>query len=103
MEAAGRGLPPPPDPWPAELGEDEDDPINAWIHEQTRDLALADVLAESEATFDALIAGIQALPKDEAARQRAQWLEATAEDGHPWGHFGEHEPSVRDWLATDPS
>jgi Mycothiol maleylpyruvate isomerase N-terminal domain len=102
LEAAGRGVPPPPDPWPAELGEEEDDPINAWIHEQTRDLPLADVLAESEATYAALIAGIKALPMDEAARQRAAWVEAAEQDGHPWGHLGEHEPSVRAWLATDP-
>jgi hypothetical protein len=102
LEAAGRGAPSPPDPWPAELGEDEDDPINAWIHEQTRDLPLPDVLAESEATWDALIAGIGMLPMDEAARQRAAWLEAAAQDGHPWGHLGEHEPSVRRWLASDP-
>jgi hypothetical protein len=102
VEAASRGAPPPPDPWPAELGEDEDDPINAWIHEQTKDLPLSDVLAESDAAWEALIAGIWALPMDEAARQRAAWLEAAEQDGHPWGHLGEHEPSVREWLASDP-
>jgi len=102
VEAAGRGVPPPPNPWPPELGEDEDDAINAWIHEQTRDLPPGDVLAESEATWEALLGGIQALPMDEAARQRAAWLEAAEQDGHPWGHLGEHEPSVREWLATDP-
>jgi hypothetical protein len=105
VEAAGRGVPPPPDPWPADLGEDddsidEDDPINAWIHEQTKDLALSDVLAESEATWEALIARIEALPMNAAEQQRTAWLEAAAEDGHPWGHLGEHEPSVRRWLEA---
>jgi hypothetical protein len=102
VEAVGRGVPPPANPWPTELGEDEDDLVNAWIHEQTRDLPLGDVLAESEVTWEALIAGIEALPMDAAALQRAAWLEAAEEDGHPWGHLGEHEPSVRRWLATDP-
>ena len=99
---AGRGVSPPPNPWPDELvvGEDEDDPINAWIYEQTRDLPLGDVLAESEASWDALIAGIEALPMDAAAQQHTAWLEAAAEDGHPWGHLGEHEPSVRRWLEA---
>jgi len=48
--AAGRGVPPPPNPWPTDLGEDEDDLINAWIHEQTRDHPLEDVLATAQMT-----------------------------------------------------
>src|SRR5688572_16209065 len=43
LEAVAVGREEPPNPWPAELGDDEDDPVNAWIHEGTRDRPLRDV------------------------------------------------------------
>jgi hypothetical protein len=102
LEAAGRGDPPPPAPWPAELGEDEDDPINAWIHEQTKDRPLSDVLAEADATYDAFIAAILALPlKDATDPERFDWLEGEAlVDADFSGHLAGHEPDVRRWLAS---
>jgi hypothetical protein len=104
LEAAGRGDPPPSAPWPAELGEDEDDPINAWIHEQTKDRPLSDVLAEADATYDAFISAILGLPlKDATDPERFDWLEGEAlVDADFSGHLAGHEPDVRRWLASVP-
>jgi hypothetical protein len=104
LEAAGRGDPPPPAPWPAELGKGEDDPINAWIHERTKDRLLSDVLAEADATYDAFIAAVLALPpKDATDPERFDWLEGEAlVDADFSGHLAEHEPDVRRWLASAP-
>ena len=99
LAALGRGDPPPPAPWPAEFGDDEDDAINGWIHEETKDHPLAAALADTEASYDAFVAAIRAMPLDAATREAAQWAEAEIEDGHPYGHLGEHEPDVRRWLA----
>src|SRR3954463_1532645 len=53
LEAAARGEPEPPAPWSAELpGDAEDDPINDWIHERTKDRPAAELLAEADAVYD---------------------------------------------------
>jgi hypothetical protein len=98
LEAAGRGEPKPPSPWPVELGEDEDDPINAWIHEHTKDDPLPRVLAEADAAYEAVLAAVRALPLEVAARELESYVEAEADDGHPYGHLGTHEVDVRRWL-----
>ena len=105
LEAAARGEPTPPSPWPAELGDDEDDPINGWIHEQTKDRPLATVLAEADATYDALIAAVNELPMEDLTNaQRFEWLEGEAlANVDLGGHLDGHEPDVRRWLADQPS
>jgi hypothetical protein len=103
LEAAARGGPPPPMPWAAELGEEETDPVNAWIHDRTKDNPLPDVLSEADSTYDTMIAAVRAMPVDDATRERAAWDEAQVEDGHPYGHLGAHESSVRRWLEALPS
>ena len=100
LEAAGQGEPPPPTPWAAEFGEEETDPVNAWIYERTKDDQLGAVLAEAAATYDGFIAAVRALPVEDAARERASWDESQVEDGHPYGHLGEHERGVREWLVA---
>ncbi len=100
LEAAGRGEPPPPTPWAAGLGEEETDPVNAWIHERTKDDPLGAVLSEAASAYDALIAVVGGLPVEVAAREHEAWDEAAIEDRHPFGHLGEHEPGVRQWLAA---
>jgi hypothetical protein len=54
-------------PWPAELGElDEDDDvdeINAWIYKTNRDRPLADVLNDSREVFQQLVTEVSALPR----------------------------------------
>jgi hypothetical protein len=102
LEAARRGDPEPRLRWPAELGEDEDDPINAWIHERTTSRALPDVLAEADRTYGDFIAAIEALPlRDAIDPGRFPWLDRLALVDSDFGdHLAEHEPDVRGWLAT---
>jgi hypothetical protein len=102
LQATARGEPPPPTPWAAELGEEETDPVNAWIHDRTKDDPLPAVLSEAASTYDAMIAAVRAMPVEDAARERAAWDEAEVEDGHPYGHLGEHETGVRRWLEALP-
>ena len=102
LDAAGRGEAPPPSPWPAELDGVEDEPINAWIHDQTKDRPLSEVLADADAIYDAFIAAILALPlKDATDPERFDWLEGVAlVDSDFGGHLAEHEPDVRRWLGN---
>jgi hypothetical protein len=101
LEAAARGEPEPAPPWPASLGSDEDDPINAWIHDRTSDRPAAELLAEADSIYDDFIAAIRALPMDAVTDpRRFSWLEGEAlADSDFGGHLDEHEPDVRAWLA----
>jgi hypothetical protein len=101
LEAAGRGEPEPADPWPAELTDD--DAINDWIHDRDRDRSLDDLLADYDSSFDRLAAAIAALPDDAATKpDYFPWMEGTAVvEGDFFSHLDEeHEPSIREWLAT---
>ena len=101
FEAAAAGRGEPPLPWPAELGDEEDDPINAWIHERTRDRPLRDVLDDVDRSYERLANAIAALPEDLVTRPDAfAWAggEALA-DAQLFGHLhDEHEPAIRAWL-----
>jgi hypothetical protein len=103
LQAAGRGEPPPANPWPAELGDDEEDPINTWIHEQTRDRPLAEVLAAADTVYDDFAEAIEKLPLALLTDpMRFDWMGGVAlADGDFAGHLDEHEPDVRRWLAGD--
>src|SRR6266545_2725858 len=61
LEASARGEPEPSSPWPAEL--EDDDSINAWIHERDRNRTLEDVLADYDSSFERLAAALEALPE----------------------------------------
>lgn len=94
----------PPTPWPAAL--ETDDEINAWIHEQHRDRPLADVLADVDDSYERLARLIETMPEDDVtAPGRFDWMEGHAlVDLDLFGHLHEeHEPSIRDWLATRPA
>jgi hypothetical protein len=101
LEAAARGEPPPANPWPAELGDDEDDPINAWMHDQSRDRPLAEVLAEADRVYDDFVAAVETLRPDMLTDpKRFDWLGGAAlAEADFAGHLNEHEPDVRRWLA----
>ena len=101
LQAAARGEPPPPNPWPADLGDQEDDTINAWMHERTKDLPLDRVLADADGIYDEFTAAVAALPADLLTDPgRFDWMEGVAlADGDFSGHLDEHEPDVRAWLA----
>ena len=102
LEAAARGEPEPPPAWPAALGSDEDDPINAWIHDRTKDRPAAELLAAADAVYDDFVAAVRALPLRQATDPtRFPWLEGEALVDVDFGsHLGEHEPDVRSWLAN---
>jgi Mycothiol maleylpyruvate isomerase N-terminal domain len=102
LGAAARGEPEPAPFWPPSLGEDEDDPINAWIHEQTKDRPSAELLAEADAVYDDFIASIRALPIEDVTKPgRFPWLEGEAlADVDFSGHLDEHEPDVRRFLES---
>jgi len=101
LEAAARGEPEPPKPWPSDLGDEEDDAINAWMHEQTKDLPLDDVLADADAVWDRFVASIEALPAEMVTDpNRFHWLEGVSlADSDFAGHLNEHEPDVRAFIA----
>ena len=103
LEAAARGEPTPPNPWPAELGEDEDDPINAWLHDQSKDRPADQVLADADRVYDDLIAAIRSLPLEVATDPNAiPSLGGQAlVDADFSGHLALHEADVRSWLATE--
>lgn len=102
LDAAARGAPEPLPFWPAELGSTEDDPINAWIHERTKDRPAGELLAEADAVYDDFITAIRALPIDAVTEPgRFPWLEGEAlADVDFGGHLDEHEPDVRRWLEA---
>ena len=102
LAAASHGDAMPPLPWPAELGEDEDDPINSWIHEQTKDRPLADALADAEKSYDHLATAVNRFADDDLSDpDRFPWLGGTAlADADFGGHLGTHEADVRRWLDS---
>jgi hypothetical protein len=101
LEAAAAGEPEPPNPWPDDLGDDEDDTINAWMHERTKDRPLDEALAEADAIWDEFAAVVATLPEDLLTDPtRFDWMEGVAlADGDFAAHLDEHEPGVRAWLA----
>ncbi|MEA2608068.1 MAG: hypothetical protein QOJ75_311 [Chloroflexota bacterium] len=101
LQAAARGEPPPANPWPSDLGEEEDDAINAWMHERSRDRPRAEVFAEADGIYDDFVAVVESLPADILSDpNRFDWMEGVAlADGEFAGHLDEHEPDVRRWLA----
>lgn len=99
LEALSRGEPEPPDPWPAAL--EDDDAINAWIHDQQAGRSPAQLVGDYDASYDRVVAVIEAMPEDKLTDPNAiPWLEAALIDIDFTGHFHEeHLPSVRAWLA----
>lgn len=100
FEAASRGDPTPPPPWPAEL--DDDDRINAWIQQASAGRPLDDVLADYDSTFDRLADVLETIPEDVLADPRAfSWTGGEPLlDGDFTSHLhDEHLPSIREWLA----
>ena len=101
LEAAAEGRDEPPNPWPAELGDEEDDTVNDWIHERTRDRPLNEVLDDVDRSYERYASAVAALPEDLVTRSDAfPWLEGEAlADAELFGHLhDEHEPALRAWL-----
>jgi hypothetical protein len=99
LEAAAEGRPEPPAAWPAEL--DDDDSINAWIHEHNRDRTVREVLDDIDRSYERLANAIAALPQETLTDPDAfRWLGGQSlADRELFGHLhDEHEPSIRAWL-----
>jgi len=98
LEAASRGEPEPAPPWPSEL--DDDDEINTWIHEQHGGRSPEQLIAEYDASYDRLIAAIEALPEEQLADPDAfPWAGEPLVNVDFTGHLhDEHVASVRAWL-----
>jgi len=101
IQAAQRGEPEPPSPWPAHL--QTDDEINAWIYETNRERSVREVLDESHQVFQQLIAVIEGLPDDTRIDEEHHlvWLNGQRfSAGEFFDHFhDDHESDVRAWLA----
>ena len=102
LEAGASGRPQPGNPWPAELDErdDDDEGINAWIHEQHAGRPPAELVAAYDASYDRLAAVLDSLPEDVLTdAQAVPWLGAALADVDFTGHLhDEHVPGVRAWL-----
>jgi hypothetical protein len=106
LQAAGRGEPEPPPPWPAHL--QTDDEINAWIYESNRGRSVPEVLDEMQQIHQQLLTVIGGLPDDvrveEVWYDRVFYLLWVDDKRFPAGEFfdhfhDDHEPDVRAWLA----
>jgi hypothetical protein len=106
LQAALRGEPEPPSPWPVEL--QTDDEINAWIYEANRGRSVREVLDETHQVNQRLLALIEGLP-DEVRLERVEpayhlvWVgDQRFLPGEFFDHFrDDHEPDVRAWLARE--
>jgi hypothetical protein len=106
VQAAARGEPQPPPPWPANL--EEDDEINAWIHESARSRPVSDVVDETRRVLEQLFAVLQALPEDVRIEELTDgetfhmvWIgDERFAAGDFFDHLhDDHEADVRAWLA----
>ena len=101
MQAAQRGEPEPPPPWPAQL--QTEDEINTWIYESKKGRPVHEVLNETDQQFQQLIAVIESLPDD--VRIEPQWRLVWLGDerfsaSEFFDHFhDDHEPDIRAWLT----
>lgn len=106
LQAAQRGEPEPPPPWPAHL--QTDDEINAWIYETYRGRSLREVLEETRQVHQRLVTTIEELTDDVRIEtiEPAYSLVWVNDQRFPasefFDHFrDDHQPDVRAWLARE--
>ncbi len=103
LQAAQRGQPEPPPPWPAHLQAEDD--INAWIYETNRGRSLDEVLEEMRRVNQQILAIIGSLPDDVQIEPAYHlvWVNGTRfPPGEFFDHFhDDHEPDVRAWLGNE--
>jgi hypothetical protein len=99
-------------PWPAQFDEADDlHEINVWFYETNRDKPLADVLRESNETFERVEIALATMPEDDLLTPgRFAWLYWTSTALGPavirgtQNHYRrEHEPAIKHWLARQTS
>jgi len=98
LEAGGRGEPEPAPPWPADL--EDDDVINTWIHEHDAGRSPEELVASYDASYDRLIAALEALPEALLIDPDAvPWVGGPLVEIDFTGHLhDEHVAGVRAWL-----
>lgn len=99
VRALGEGRGEPPEPWPADLGDD--DAVNLWMHARMSDRSVDDVLAAVDASYDQLATALAALPAEVLTDpQAAAWLDGESALETDWlGHLhDEHDAPIRAWL-----
>jgi uncharacterized protein (TIGR03083 family) len=102
LEAAGGGPPAAERFWPADVADD-DDAVNDWIHAQHRDRPAAAILADVDASYGRLRNAVERLDEEAVTDpDRFPWLEGQAlAEVALFSHLhDEHEPTIREWLAT---
>lgn len=109
IEAAQRGVPEPPPPWPAHL--QTDDEVNVWIYEANKGLSVHEVLKEAEQDFQQLLAVVDEFPEDipiDTIHQgeREYYLvildDQRIHPGELFDHYhDDHEDDIRAWLAQE--
>jgi hypothetical protein len=102
--ALGRGEPEPAPPWPAGLDADDDvDKVNDWIREGHAGRSPEQLVADSEASYDRLIASLEAMPA-QVMTAVAAWADEALVDVDFTGHLhDEHVAPVRAWLEGERS
>ena len=101
IEAAARGLPEPPRPWPPEIAGDDYDGINRWFQDRDRDRSLDDVLDDYDRSFERLAQAIEALPEAIAHDPNGMaWTggEPVVDLDFTEHLHEEHLPDIRAWL-----
>jgi hypothetical protein len=98
LEAFSRGEPDPPDPWPAEL--DDDDSINDWIHSHHGDRSPEQLVGDYDVSYDRLIGALESIRDDALTDPNTiPWLGDSLVNVDFTGHLhDEHMPGVRAWL-----
>lgn len=101
LNAARDDEPQPSPRWPASL--QNDDEINAWIYENSRDQSLQDVLAESRQVFQQLVATVERFPDDltiDPSYRIVRFGDQRFSVSEFFDHFhDDHEPDMRAWLS----
>ena len=102
LEALSLGEPDPPNPWPAELDDnnDDDNAVNAWIHDRHAGRTPAQLVGDYDASYSRLVAVIDSMPDDKLTDPNAiPGIGGPLVDIDFTGHLhDEHVPSVRAWL-----
>jgi hypothetical protein len=103
LEAFSRGQPDPPNPWPAEL--EDDDRINEWIRDHHAGRSPAELVGDCDAAYDRLVEVIETTSDEKLMDPEAiPWVGSALVDVDFSGHLhDEHVPTVRAWLATLPT
>lgn len=103
MQAAQRGDPEPPPPWPPQV--QSEDEINAWIYESNRERSLGEVLEDMHQDHQQLLSFVEGLSDDMRIDRdwRLVWFgDRRFPAGEFFDHFhDDHEPDIRAWLARE--